>query len=685
MLSSGLVGTPTARADFATGGAGRFIESIDWFSWGAHGTAMPNGGFSRTQSRTVGGNTIAVTCAVSNIVSTVPTGTHLTAYRPGSWRGDGFDDMYNVGGTGTANQLVVGLSTSARTVSFDFGCSATLDGVPFPLAGLVLADAEQMNTSNLESIEATIAPSATWRIIDRYRSPGCTGQSELTRSPANTLRIGRSTVECPAGPTVVGFMDGASSASVRFTGSGTSAIALGVVLSFDHGDAPASYGQAAHLEQYGFSGGTVPTGSVVLSHSPDLALATTAQPPVRLGATVDPEDTSLAGPAATGDDTSGNGIFGPPDDEDAIPDPGTIQVVAGGQYTLPGVACSGTATVAGWIDWNRDGDFDPGEGSAPVPCDGSVDLTWTVPADVRPALDAPTYLRLRIAAEATDVRSPAGVARSGEAEDYAVRVAVPTITVTKSLPTRADGDDQFTVALTRDGTPVASATTTGEETSATTGAVVVAPGAGYRIADVPGATANLADYVPSISCVDGLTGRPVTPTGTAPEWTLPALDADDQVQCTVTNTQARPAVLLTKDAGPLTDVDGNGPDAGDTVTFTFTVTNSGNVPLDPVVVDDPTVGPVTCPDGPLAPGASVVCDPVTYPVTQDDVDAGTLANTATATGTAPSGARVSSTDSTTTPIPVVRALELDKAAGALSDVDGNGPDAGDTLTFTFAV
>ncbi|NUT98668.1 MAG: DUF11 domain-containing protein [Saccharothrix sp.] len=684
-VATGLVGTPSAHADFATGGAGRFIQTIDWFSWGAHGTALPDGGFSRTQTRTVGANTIAVTCTVSNVVSTVPKGPHLVAYRPGTWRGDGFDDMYNVGGTGTANRLVVGLSTTARTVGFDFGCAATLDGTPFPLGGLVLADAEQMNTSNLESIEATIAPSATWRIIDHYRSPGCPGQTELTRSAANALRIGRSTVECPAGPTVVGFMDGASSASVRFTGTGTSAIALGVVLSFDHGDAPASYGEAAHLEQYGFAGGTVPTGSVVLSHSPDLTLATTSQPPIRLGATVDPEDTSLPGPDATGDDTAGNGIFGPLDDEDAIADPGTVHVVPGGTYTLTDVACAGTGTVAGWVDWNRDGDFDAAEGAAPVPCAGSVDLTWTVPDDVRPSLTTPTFLRLRIAADAADVGSPTGVARSGEVEDHALGVAVPTITVTKSLPTRADGDDQFTVALTKDGQPVASATTTGERTSATTGPIAVVPGTGYRIADVPGDSANPAGYVPSIACVEGLTGSPVTPTGSAPEWTLPAVDADDQVECTVTNTLARPAILLTKDAGPLTDVDGNGPDAGDTVDFTFTVTNSGNVPLDPVTVADPVVGPVTCPGGPLAPGRSTVCGPVTHAVAQADVDAGTLANTATATGTAPSGGTVSSTDSTTTPIPVRRAIDLDKSVGDLRDVNGNGPDAGDTLTFTFTV
>ncbi|MFC7613897.1 GEVED domain-containing protein [Actinokineospora soli] len=351
-------------------------------------------------------------------------------------------------------------------------------------------------------------------------------------------------------------------------------------------------------------------------------------------------------------------------------------------HTLSGVACSGTATVAGWIDWNRDGAFGAAERSAPVACDGSVDLVWTVPDDVRPALDAPTYLRLRIASDASELASASGVALSGEAEDYALRVAVPTISVTKSLPERAEGDDQFAVVLSR-GDELARATTAGSGTSATTGAVVVEPGDGYRITDVP-VSADLADYVPSIACTDASGGQ-VAVTGAAPEWTLPALDADDQVSCTVTNTLARPSVLLTKSASAVADVDGNGPDAGDEVEYSFTVTNTGNVVLDPVVVSDPTAGPVTCPPGPLAPGRSVVCGPVTHTLTQAEVNAGTLVNTATATGTPPSGRPVTSTDSTTTAIPVRRALELVKSAGELVDLDGNGPDAGDTVVFSFRV
>jgi len=78
------------------------------------------------------------------------------------------------------------------------------------------------------------------------------------------------------------------------------------------------------------------------------------------------------------------------------------------------------------------------------------------------------------------------------------------------------------------------------------------------------------------------------------------------------------------------------------------VTNTGNVTLDPVAVDDPKVGTVSCPATSLAPGASTTCT-ATYTLTQADVDSGHFANTATATGTPPVGGDVTAPDSTDTP------------------------------------
>ena len=75
------------------------------------------------------------------------------------------------------------------------------------------------------------------------------------------------------------------------------------------------------------------------------------------------------------------------------------------------------------------------------------------------------------------------------------------------------------------------------------------------------------------------------------------------------------------------------PNAGDIITYTFTVTNTGNVTLSNVTVTDPKVtvsgGPIT-----LAPGASNNSTfTAVYTLLQSDIDAGIFTNIATATGT----------------------------------------------------
>ena len=96
-----------------------------------------------------------------------------------------------------------------------------------------------------------------------------------------------------------------------------------------------------------------------------------------------------------------------------------------------------------------------------------------------------------------------------------------------------------------------------------------------------------------------------------------------------------PAITLDKQAGAP-----SGNTAGSTIAYTFVVTNTGNVTLTSVSVDDPTVGAVSCPVTTLAPRRSTTCT-ATYTLTQADVDAGVVDNTATASGTPPTGDPVS--------------------------------------------
>ena len=74
--------------------------------------------------------------------------------------------------------------------------------------------------------------------------------------------------------------------------------------------------------------------------------------------------------------------------------------------------------------------------------------------------------------------------------------------------------------------------------------------------------------------------------------------------------------------------------AGETINYSFDVTNSGNVTLTSVKVDDhglPGLSAITCPHTTLAAGASQTCT-ATYLTTAADVDAGSVTNTATAKG-----------------------------------------------------
>ncbi|MCW2845839.1 MAG: hypothetical protein JWN22_3755 [Nocardioides sp.] len=277
--------------------------------------------------------------------------------------------------------------------------------------------------------------------------------------------------------------------------------------------------------------------------------------------------------------------------------------------------------------------------------------------------------------------------------DMASCSAPSTASARVDLPQgRHDAADQFGTAITGGGvssgnTGVTAGADTGLQTQddEVAGPVVVLPGGTYTITQTASGGTDLNDYATTWKCVKGSDGSTIgSGTGSSGSFTVPSGSASTVV-CTFTDLPLIPAIELDKVAGAINDVDGNGPDAGDTVTYTFTVTNTGNVPLSPVTVADPKVGPVTCPAGSLAVGASVSCTPKSYPLTQADVNAGKVDNTATATGTAANGVQVTDPDSATVLVPAAPAIHLDKAAGSITDLDGNGPDAGDTVTYTFKV
>ncbi len=123
--------------------------------------------------------------------------------------------------------------------------------------------------------------------------------------------------------------------------------------------------------------------------------------------------------------------------------------------------------------------------------------------------------------------------------------------------------------------------------------------------------------------------------------------------------------------------------AGQTLSYDYLVTNTGTVTIDDIGVTDTLVVPanLTCPDASLAPGASETCTG-TYTTTQTDVDAGSVTNTANATGTDAHGNPVVSPGSTVT-VPAsgtTSSLSLTK-----STISNGFSKAGDSLSYDYLV
>ena len=486
-----------AEAIYATGGSGLYKGSIDWFDWAPKDTVIgyndqttPPGTVTRTNTRTIGGSTLITTCTLSNMHGQTAT------YRSGQWGGDALDNLYNIGGANAANTMVTGLynyrdgnnSNGGELIQFDFDCNVTLDGMPVPVKGMVVGDAEASNSGTTgrtnyveEWIRVKPATPATWRVVDRLRT-GCTRYTIGDLWADNTLRLRNSGQECANpttgvggnGPVAVAFMEGATAGKATIVGRGKSAMALGIVLDNDFGDAPESYGAAGALIDRGWTGGEIPKGQYPYPHSQttglwkctqtsgifcswngyretdangaetmysyqqsytaaqtppastnlfdNFAMAVPGNPDLMLGARIDAEPVQPFSPDARGDDTNATS-----DDEEAITAVPDAIAFPGAAYSVT-VACTGTGYVSGWLDWNRNGAFDSGEMSSVVSCaGGQASLSWTTPADV---VKGASFLRLRIAPNASNL-TPTGMVYGGEVEDHPV-VIRPALTIDKS-------------------------------------------------------------------------------------------------------------------------------------------------------------------------------------------------------------------------------------------------------------
>ncbi len=136
-----------------------------------------------------------------------------------------------------------------------------------------------------------------------------------------------------------------------------------------------------------------------------------------------------------------------------------------------------------------------------------------------------------------------------------------------------------------------------------------------------------------------------------------------------------PAISLTKTASP-----SSGVKAGDVITYSYSVTNTGTDPLLNLHISDslPGVSAVVCPMTTLAIGQSTICS-ATYTVTAAGVTAGRVTNSATATADAQAGGTVTATSGAVVPAaqPVQISLTKTASPGAVN--------AGGLITFTYVI
>lgn len=161
----------------------------------------------------------------------------------------------------------------------------------------------------------------------------------------------------------------------------------------DFGDAPASYDE----------GDLNPA-----RHSPTGLSGITASFTIGVGTTVDVE---LSKPAS--DDTTGI------DDETTfLMEPVLLPFIGPVLINVP-YSVAGTATVAGWIDFNLDGDFDNATERAIfsilAPGGGIAPLNFPIPPD---AVAGDTWIRIRIFPGIIADPSPVGSFIGGEVEDF---------------------------------------------------------------------------------------------------------------------------------------------------------------------------------------------------------------------------------------------------------------------------
>jgi uncharacterized membrane protein len=284
---------------------------------------------------------------------------------------------------------------------------------------------------------------------------------------------------------------------------------------------------------------------------------------------------------------------------------------------------------------------------------------YTTQADV----DAGQIVNAAVAAG----QSPAGPPVTADATERVTATPEARIKLVKTaFPAQYSAPDEqitYTYTVTNTGNVTLHAVTVTDNQLGviTCGLRTLAPGESMTCAAVYTTTQVNVDAGRIVNAAI-VTGEP--PTGP------PVIGGDTEVVAVI----HEPAVELHKTAFPA-----RYGAAGEQITYTYTVTNTGNVTLQDITVADDRLGAVPCLATWLAPGESTTCEAV-YMTTQADVDAGRIVNAATVTGEPPTGPQVSDDDTATVAATHQPGIQVEKMAFPVQYAA-----AGERITYAYTV
>jgi len=400
LLSLALCVFFSARAQYADLGSGSLKNQIWWLDW--TGFTISEGATRTIQTN----NGLSITVTFSNVTS-----NHLAPDVMTTWPGALLHFLYDFSDAGIHPALYDAVTGNISSGShFKMNVSVSRNNSPISFT-LVTADAEGSNSGELTTFQTN---GSAWSTVELFRNSGQTidpvtgcGTQTATihdthEDPNNPFAIGQNPVIATRNPGTGSLI--LDITIDHATTSGGMGVAFGILESADRGDLPASYGTAQHELLYS----TINS----CNYLPPLP-QTTQITNLKIGAVpADPDPVQSADDNAVGVDEDGVGSFPAYDNTGAY----TLNVIVGN-------STGSDAYLTGWFDFNRNGQFDPGESVTVTVANNatSATLTWTGLPTWLPVGTATGYgFRFRLSSDKQGTQAATGNARDGEVEDYFV-------------------------------------------------------------------------------------------------------------------------------------------------------------------------------------------------------------------------------------------------------------------------